>query len=290
MLERIEALPPIASRKRRQRAKAAGVRGYLDYETRSCVDLRVVGSYEYAIHPTTEILCMGWAVGAGLVRIWLPGDPWPNELFEADDLGAHGTGFEYLITRFVAHPRHNFPIIPIQRFNCTMARCLAVGYPANLGKAAEAYALQNRKDAAGHRLMLSMTKPRKPRKGEGPKAGPYWHDDPERLQRLYAYCRQDVEVERELDGVVPELSAAERQLWLLDHKLNFEHGFCIDRKLATAAYRIAQEFGPEVDAEIARITDGEICRNRPSQTAAEVGSGPGLHRQVIEPRFHRVLP
>ena len=109
-------------------------------------------------------------------------------------------------------------------------------------------------------LMLSMTKPRKPRKGEGPKAGPYWHDDPERLQRLYAYCRQDVEVERELDGVVPELSAAERQLWLLDHKLNFEHGFCIDRKLATAAYRIAQEFGPEVDAEIARITDGEICR------------------------------
>ena len=45
--------------------------------------------------------------------------------------------------------------------------------------------------------MHQMSKPRKPRKDEDP-AGTYWFDDADRLQRLYEYCKQDVEVTREL--------------------------------------------------------------------------------------------
>jgi hypothetical protein len=33
----------------------------VDYETRSEVDLRLVGAYEYAAHPSTEILCACWS-------------------------------------------------------------------------------------------------------------------------------------------------------------------------------------------------------------------------------------
>lgn len=33
----------------------------IDYETRSEVDLRLVGAYEYAAHETTEILCACWS-------------------------------------------------------------------------------------------------------------------------------------------------------------------------------------------------------------------------------------
>ena len=65
-------------------------------------------------------------------------------------------------------------------------------------------------------------------------------------------------MERELDGVVPELSPAERAVWLVDHRINFENGFGIDRKLATAAYKIAQQAGPEIDAEITELTAGAV--------------------------------
>ena len=42
----------------------------------------------------------------------------------------------------------------------------------------------------------------------------------ERLERLYKYCRQDVEVERELYVRLPPLSSAEQALWELSSKIN----------------------------------------------------------------------
>ena len=174
MLERTVSIPSSKHRQRGKvaRARVANKRGWLDYETRSRIDLKMVGAYEYAIHPSTELLCAAWAIVGSPVQLWLPGMPLPEELFAAEVICAHNANFEFLITKHVAHPRHNWPIIPIERFNCSMARCLAVGLPASLSKAADALELENRKDAGGHRLMLGMTKPRRARKGEGPTAGP----------------------------------------------------------------------------------------------------------------------
>ena len=128
---------------------------------------------------------------------------------------AHNDAFETAIEQHVLAPRYGWPIIPPERHRCTMAMCLALGLPAKLGAAADALELANRKDAAGERLMRQMSKPRKPRKGEDP-AGAYWFDDQERLDRLYSYCKQDVEVERELYNRLPPLSAAEQTLWALE--------------------------------------------------------------------------
>jgi DNA polymerase len=90
-------------------------------------------------------------------------------------------------------PRFGFPIIPAERHACTMAMALALG----LSAAADVLELANRKDAAGERLMQQMSKPRRARQGEDPKQI-YWFDDEDRLQRLYAYNKQDVETMREL--------------------------------------------------------------------------------------------
>ena len=46
---------------------------------------------------------------------------------------------------------------------------------------------------AGHRLMLRMARPRAIER-----TAVVWWDEPERVERLEAYCRQDVEVERAL--------------------------------------------------------------------------------------------
>ena len=134
--------------------------------------------------------------------------------------------------------------------------CLVVGLPAKLSAAADALELGNRKDAAGSRLMHAMSKPRRARQGEDP-AGTFWFDDPERLSRLYEYCKQDVRVERELYGRVPLLSPAEHSLWVLSNRIN-DRGFCVDRSFAEAARAIAQAAAPEIVAELAEITGGAV--------------------------------
>src|SRR6266487_1917389 len=232
-----------------------------DYETRSCVTLKKVGAHRYAADPSTEILCAAFAVDDGPVQLWLPGDPVPPEFVEAARntnwlVAAHNDAFETAIEQYILVPRFNFPLIPLERHRCTMAAALAVGLPAKLSAVAAALELSNRKDAAGERLMHQMSKPRRARKDEDP-AGTYWFDNPDRLERLYSYCRQDVEVEREIYEGVPPLSPSEQSLWQLSCVIN-NRGFCVDRPFAEAARRVAKAAAPEIDAELAELTGGAV--------------------------------
>ena len=43
-----------------------------DIETRSTVDLKKVGAAKYAADPSTEVLCVAYAVDDGPVQLWLP--------------------------------------------------------------------------------------------------------------------------------------------------------------------------------------------------------------------------
>ena len=142
-----------------------------DFETRSRVNLKKVGAHRYAADNSTEILCAAFAVDDGPVQLWRPGDPNPEEFFEtaanpAWVVAAHNDAFETAIEQYVLHGRHGWPIIPLERHHCTQAMCLAVGLPARLSAAADALELQNRKDAAGERLMHQMAKPRRARQDE----------------------------------------------------------------------------------------------------------------------------
>src|SRR6516165_7530542 len=202
-----------------------------DDETRSCVSLNGVGAHRYVSDPSTEFLFRAWAVDDGPVQLWVPGDPIPPEAFEAAHnanwlVGAHGDHFETANEEHLLGPRHGWPLVPLERHTCTMARALALGLPAKLHALADALELANRKDRTGERLMHQMTKPRRARKSEDPN-GVYWFDDPERMERFKLYCRQDVEVEREAHGVLPLLSPAEQALWVLSCTIN-SRGFCVD--------------------------------------------------------------
>jgi DNA polymerase len=232
-----------------------------DYETRSRAILKNVGTHRYAADPSTEIQCVAFAVDDGPVQLWLPGNPLPPEfLYAALDptwiVVAHNDSFETAIEQHVLAPQFGWPLIPIERHRCTMAMSLAAGLPARLSAAADALELANRKDAAGERLMHQTSKPRRARQDEDP-AGTFWYDDPERLDRLYAYCRQDVEVERELYTRLSPLPSDERAIWALSSTIN-ERGFCVDRKFAEAARTIAQAAAPEIDQELATITGGAV--------------------------------
>jgi DNA polymerase bacteriophage-type len=232
-----------------------------DYETRSRVRLNLVGAHRYAADPSTEILCAAYAVDDQPAQLWIPGNPVPPEFIEAAAnpnwiVVAHGDQFETAIEQHILAPRYGWPLIPIERHCCTMAMSLAAGLPARLSTAADALEQSNRKDRAGERLMHQMSKPRRPHKDEDPDQV-YWFDDPERLRRLYDYCRQDVEVERELYERLPSLPPAEQKLWELSTRIN-ARGFGFDRVFAEAARKIAQAAAPEIDQELAEITGGAV--------------------------------
>ena len=232
-----------------------------DYETRSQLLLRSVGTHRYAADPSTEVLCCAYAVDHEPVELWVPGDPVPPEFIEAANnpdwvVAAHGDHFESAIEQHIMAPRFGTPITPLERHHCTMTMAAALGLPARLSAATDALQLADRKDVDGERLMHQMSKPRRARQGEDPDQL-YWFDDDERRQRLHAYCRQDVATERALfDRLVP-LTEAEHALWQLNCKIN-ERGFCVDRHLAEAARRIAQAAAPEIDAELNELTDSAV--------------------------------
>ena len=233
---------------------------FWDIETRSAENLETVGAWRYAGSPTTEVLCVGFAVDDGDPKIWTPDQPIPCEFLEAAGdpgwvLVAHNAQFERAIERCVLHPRYGWPVVADAQRRCTMAAALANALPASLDKCAAALGLPVGKDPQGYRLMKMMARPRRPRKGESP--GLYWNDGPELREQLHVYCKRDVDITRALARVLPPLTPAEQIVWQIDAIIN-ERGFFCDVALARAAADVAERERAALDAEIAELTDGEI--------------------------------
>jgi DNA polymerase len=241
-----------------------------DIETRSTIDLADVGAWRYAAELATGVWCVGYAIDDGPPQIWTPDQPIPEAFsIAARDpdwiVIAHNDQFETAIEQRILAPRYGWPIVPIERHRCTIAMASASALPAALGTVAEVLQLSARKDEQGARLMRMLAWPRKPRAGEDPN-GVHWHDDdPEKLERLYDYCRQDVEVERELFHRLPPLADSEQSLWVLDATIN-QRGFHTDGDLLEAASCIAAAASRAVQDELIRITAGEL--NSTDQVAA----------------------
>jgi DNA polymerase bacteriophage-type len=234
---------------------------FWDIETRSTIDLPEVGGWRYAADPSTDVWCVCFAVDDGPVQTWVPGQPIPEEFFEAARnpdwiVVAHNSAFERVIEEHVLAPRYGWPIVPIERHRCTMAMSLAAALPGKLEKVAEVLNSPLRKDAEGARLMLKMARPRKPRADEDP-AGIYWHDEPENQARLQQYCARDTEAERWLYQRLPPLSDAEQELWVLDAIIN-RRGFHTDGPLLEAGSTVAAAAGAAAQEEVARITNGAL--------------------------------
>jgi DNA polymerase len=230
-----------------------------DYETRSRLDLTEVGAFRYAADPSTSVLCCGFAVDAGPVQLWLPGQPVPPEFIEAATnpdwtVEAFNDQFETAVETLNLAPRLGWPVVQLERHRCLQAQTLAHALPATLKGAARALSLthQKRDDGPMHR----MCKPRRARKGEDT-AGTYWFDDVEHTQALHSYCIGDVEAERELGGRLRPLCNREQKIWLLDAKIN-ARGIAIDRLLIEAASRIIDVALADIDRQIGELTDGVV--------------------------------
>ncbi|MBO4228059.1 DNA polymerase [Bradyrhizobium neotropicale] len=238
---------------------------HLDFETRSACDLKVHGVYVYASHPTTDVHCMAYAFDDEPVQLWRRGEPIPPRLENHIVLGgvitAHNAQFERAIFRHVMAPRYGWPNPDVEQWRCTMIYAYAMALPGALEHMGPALNTGFDKDMAGNRLMLAMSKPRRPKKGE-PTDGILWREAPEDLERLYSYCRSDVEAERAGDKRLVRLRPFEQALWHLDQRIN-DRGVPVDAGLAKRNLAIVDAHTRRLDREMAEVTDFEVsaCSN-----------------------------
>jgi DNA polymerase len=233
---------------------------HIDFETRSTVDLKKAGVYVYAEDPTTDLWCAAYCFDDGPVEVWLPGQSCPDDIFEHVITGgiiiAHNANFERIIWKYILAPRYGWPEPEVTQWRCTMVMAYALALPGALKDAAPACGLNVRKDDAGHRLMLQMSKPRK----REPLA---WWDAPEKVERLIAYCRTDVEVEHALYKRLRPLKQSELDLWHLDQIIN-DRGAYVDVALCHAAMKVIEAAKVRLDAEMSELTHFGVtaCSNR----------------------------
>jgi DNA polymerase bacteriophage-type len=249
---------------------------FLDFETRSTVNLKKAGADVYARHPSTSILCIGYAIGSE--RAQYNDAPWEldPEFEEAVRAGTpvviHNAPFELAIWNEVGVKRYGWPRLLPEQTICTMAMCYAMALPGNLENAAPAAGLTAQKDTVGHRVMLQLSKPR-----SGPAPDCFecggvgvvdgkdcfcveWYtleSHPEKFEQLYKYCVQDVEVERQLFKRLVRLSQAETRLWELDYKIN-QRGVQVDVESAKKALALVAIEKDRLNAEIREVSGGVI--------------------------------
>lgn len=181
--------------------------------------------------------------------------PWRiiNHVVAGGEIRAWNAQFERVIWRDIAQVRYGWPEALLEQFVCSAAEAAAMSLPRNLDGAARVLGAATQKDADGYSLMLRMTRPRKVNE-DGTLV---WWDVPDRLMRLYEYCKQDVRTERAIAPRLRRLGAREREVYLLDQKIN-DRGVAFDRRLVVAAKVVADEGVRRANVDLRQVTDGAV--------------------------------
>jgi DNA polymerase bacteriophage-type len=226
-----------------------------DLETYSEIDLRARGLHNYATHPSTGINCFSYGFEPNDIRTWTEGEKFPEmirlHLASGGVFTAWNAAFELALWLECAVRKYGWPKIKPEQVRCSMAAAYAMGLPGALENVAPALGLEQRKDAAGKRIMLQLAQPRED--------GTFWRvwDDPEKFERLYSYNRQDVRTEMAVLGRIMELSPAEQEIWQLDYQIN-QRGIEVDLAAIDKAISLVEQEQKRLNADMLRVTGGVV--------------------------------
>ena len=253
---------------------------YLDFESYSECNIKKAGGYKYAQHPSTIVLICSYAEDDGPVKRWFPGNDFP---FKRGQFVAHNSEFEYLIWKDVCTRLYGWRTVP-QRKNWidTAAVSRYYGLPGSLDGSSKALHLKYKKDDAGHRIMMKLSRPRKP---SAANQDARWTPEtkPDDFEKLYDYCDQDVIVERAIHEKLGELPKIEQRIWEHNCIVN-DRGVPCDAKLATKVLEIREVFVTEANARVAELTDGEVTAATQVQKLSKFLGVDTLAKEVLENR------
>ncbi len=227
---------------------------YLDFETFSECNIKKSGGYRYAQDPSTIVLCLSYAINNGPIQRWFPRDPFP---FKRGLFVAHNSEFEYLIWKYVCVRLYGWRTPPKRRnWIDTAAVARYYGLPGSLDGCSKALHLRHKKDDVGHRIMLKLSRPRKP-SAANPDARWTPETKPDDFEKLYNYCDTDVIVEREIHYKLGELPKIERRIWEHNCLVN-DRGVPCDSILAKRILEIRETYVITANKRVAKLTKGKV--------------------------------
>jgi len=232
---------------------------HIDFETYGD-GLKEEGLDNYACNPDNGVHCLGYAFGDEPVELlnfhtekFADDHPVLLHVAAGGEVVAHNAAFELAIWNNICVPRYGWSPLRVEQCRCTMAQAYSMSLPGSLEKAALALGIENKKDKSGQLLMLQLARRRY--------NGTFWtpEQNPEKFEKLFAYCKQDVEVERELDARMMHLSSKEQALWVMDYKIN-QRGVYVDVQSIEKALALVESEKARLDAAMLAITDGVVGR------------------------------
>ncbi len=228
---------------------------WLDFETRSECDLIARGPYNYARHPSTQVLCMAYAVDDGEVELWTPDQPFPREIL-THQIRAHNAAFERLILWYVLCPDLDLPEPALEQFYCTAAQARSNCAPGSLEDVGRFAGASMKKDHKGAALVRKCCLP------------PFKHT-PDDLAALFEYCKQDVRAMRAISKSLRELSPEELADYHVNERIN-DRGVKVDVELCLAAMRYSEAERVEIEARVVELTEGAVTSVRSPKMRAWV--------------------
>ena len=229
---------------------------WLDYETKSACDLRSRGSYNYARHLSTQVICLAYAFGDEDAMLWWPSMPFPeritSHILAGGQLRAHNAGFDRLITEYVLCQDYDVPTPALFQWYCTAAQARANCAPGSLEDVGRFASSSMRKDHRGNQLIRLLCIPR---------ADGTFNTDPTLLAEMGNYAMQDVRTMRSISMAMRQLSKDELLDYHVNERIN-DRGVLLDKPLCEAAVRYASEELQEIEQIVAEVTEGEITSVR----------------------------
>lgn len=232
---------------------------YLDFETFSEADLKKVGSYAYAEHPTTEVLICTYAFDDEPVQVWdcTDGSDMPGDLHRAlrrlvkpdsriKMVWHNGSMFDRLIMK------HCWDFdIPVSNTIDTMIWAFRHALPGSLDALCEVLGVSadNAKDKRGKALIQRFSKPT-PKNYKIRRYTAETH--PDEWAMFIKYAVSDITAMREVFHKLPRWgnSEFEDRVLELDQLIN-DRGFKVDVALAEAAIEAVEKHKAQLQATAA---------------------------------------
>lgn len=217
---------------------------WIDFETRSSVDLGAAGAYNYAQSASTDVLCMAYAFDEEDVIVWTPDQPFPERVRNhTGQIRAHNAAFERLIFWYVLQINYS-----LEQFYCTASQARANCAPGSLEDVGRFAGASMKKDHRGAALVRKCCIP------------PFKHT-PQDMQDLLDYCAQDVRAMRAISKSLRDLSADELADYQVNERIN-DRGVLVDVELCRGAMRYAEAELIEIQRRVAELTNNEILSVR----------------------------
>ena len=220
---------------------------WLDFESRSECDLPARGPYNYARHPSTQVLCMAYAIDDGDVELWTPDQPFPREIL-THQIRAHNAAFERLILWYVLCPDLDLPEPALEQFYCTAAQARSNCAPGSLEDVGRFAGASMKKDHKGAALVRKCCLP------------PFKHTSQD-LADLFEYCKQDVRAMRAISKSLRDLSPEELADYHVNERIN-DRGVKVDVDLCLAAMRYSEAERVEIETRVVELTEGAVTSVR----------------------------